>query len=246
MTSRAGQLDGKVAAVPRAASCLGAVVDVQVWSDIACPWCYLGKRRFERAVETFAGEVSVVYRSFELAPDTPVDFAGSAADFLSERKGLPRQEVERMLAEMTELAAAEGLRYDFSALRHTRTLLAHEAIHHAKAQGKQEALVERLFRAYFEEGRHLGHAEELAGLAAEVGLDTGQMRRVLDDGLYAEAVLLDIDAGRRLGLPGVPFYLIDGRYGVSGAQTAAVFVSALERAAGEHAALPGRERLAAE
>ena len=211
-------------------------IEVHVWSDIACPWCFIGKRRFERAVDSFGGGVSVEYRSFELAPDTPVDFEGSEVDFLSQHKGLPREQVERMLSDMTALAASEGLHYDFAAVRHTKTLLAHQAIEHAKAHAKQAELVERLFRAYFEEGRHVGRAAELATLAADVGLDPEQMRGALAQGTYLAAVQQDIEAARRLGIRGVPFYLVDGKYAVSGAQSPAVFVSALERAADARAA----------
>jgi len=204
---------------------------VDVWSDVACPWCFIGKRRFERAAREFDGEVRVTYHSFELSPDTPVDFVGSEADFLAGHKGLPRAQAEQMLAQVTDLAAGEGLRYDFAALRHTNTLLAHQAIHYANDQGRQEAFVERLFQAYFEQGRHIGTADGLAELAEEVGLDGADLRAALTGGRYAAAVAGDIAAARQLGIHGVPFYVIDGRYGVSGAQSSEVFVAALRRAA---------------
>jgi predicted DsbA family dithiol-disulfide isomerase len=134
---------------------------------------------------------------------------------------------------MAAMAATEGLKYDFAALRHTKTLLAHQAIQHAKARGRQEPLVERLFRAYFEEGRHIGRAEDIAALAAEVGLDADEMKQVLVDGSYARAVAEDIAMAREAGINGVPFYVLNGRYGVSGAQSSELFASALSRAAGE-------------
>jgi predicted DsbA family dithiol-disulfide isomerase len=211
---------------------------VHVWSDVACPWCFVGKRRFERAAAEFDGEVSVEYHAFELAPDTPVDFEGSEVDFLARHKGLPAAQVEQMLGQMTELAAGEGLHYDFDALRHTKTLLAHQAIRHAHVRGRQDELVERLFRAYFEEGRHVGRVEELVELAADAGLDADDMRTVLTDGRYADAVQQDIDAAHGLGIRGVPFYVVDGRYGISGAQSPEVFLSALRRVADERAAGP--------
>ena len=215
---------------------MSRTLSVHVWSDVACPWCFLGKRRFERAVRDYAGEVLVEYHAFELAPDTPVDFDGNEVDFLAGYKGMAREDAQLMLDHVTGLAATEGLKYDFAALRHTRTLLAHQAIQHAKARGRQEPLVERLFRAYFEEGRHIGRAEEIAGLAAEVDLDAAEMRQVLADGTYARAVAEDIAMAREAGINGVPFYVIDGRYGVSGAQSSELFASALRRAAGEPAA----------
>jgi len=210
-------------------------IPVHVWSDIACPWCFIGKRRLEKAVREFGKDVYVEYHSFELAPDTPVDFEGSEVDFLSRHKGMPRAQVERMLEQITALAATEGLRYDFTALRHTKTLLAHQAIHHAKARGAQDALVERLFQAYFEQGRHVGRVDELVDLATDVGLDGAEMRQVLTDGTYARAVAEDIEAARQIGIRGVPFHVIDNRYAVSGAQDSAVFVEALRRAAKDRA-----------
>lgn len=214
-------------------------LSVQVWSDVACPWCYIGKRRLEKAVRAFDGEVTVEYRSFELAPDTPVDFQGSAVDFLCQFKGLPREQVQRMIDHVTVVAAGEGLRYDFAALRQTRTLLAHQAIHHAKAHGRQAEMVERLFQAHFEQGRHLGRVSELVALAAEVGLDPDGTRRVLTEGTYSRAVAEDVDAARRLGIRGVPCFVIDERYAVSGAQEPAVLVEALRRAAKERVATGG-------
>jgi predicted DsbA family dithiol-disulfide isomerase len=214
---------------------MSRTLSVHVWSDVACPWCFLGKRRFERAARDYDGEVLVEYHAFELAPDTPVDFDGNEVDFLAGYKGMAREDAQRMLDHVTGLAATEGLKYDFAALRHTRTLLAHQAIQHAKARGRQELLVERLFRAYFEEGRHIGRAEEIAALAAEVDLDAAEMRQVLVDGTYARAVAEDITMAREAGINGVPFYVIDGRYGVSGAQSSELFASALRRAAGEPA-----------
>src|SRR5690554_451056 len=127
-------------------------ITVDVWSDIACPWCYIGKRKFEAGLAAFDGadDVTVTYHSYELAPDTPVDFEGSAVDFLSAHKGLPIEQVEQMLAQVGQVAESVGLSYDFSAVRQTKTLKAHEALHHARARGKQLELVERIFAAYFE------------------------------------------------------------------------------------------------
>jgi predicted DsbA family dithiol-disulfide isomerase len=206
---------------------------VDVFSDIACPWCFLGKRRFERAAERFDRPVEVVYHSFELAPDTPVDFDGSEIDFLVRYKGLPPDQVEQMLARMAGLGAGEGLRYDFAALRHTKTLLAHQAIHHAKAKGRQLELVERLFHAYFEEGRHVGHAEDLAALGEDVGLDGAELRAALAAGTYERAVAEDLALAGELGINGVPFYILDGRFAVSGAQSSDFFLMALQKAATE-------------
>ena len=207
---------------------------VDVWSDVACPWCYIGKRRFEEGVRRFRAEhpdveVQVTYRSFELSPDTPVDFEGSEVDFLARHKGLPVEQVHQMLERVTEVAASVGLDYDFSSVRHTKTVKAHQVLHLAKARGLQLQMAERLFRAYFVEGRHVGHDEDLAELAAEVGLDREEVLAALAEGRFAEAVEADIAQARAYGITGVPFYVLAGKYGVSGAQDPELFVGALRQ-----------------
>jgi predicted DsbA family dithiol-disulfide isomerase len=210
-------------------------VKVDIWSDIACPWCFVGKRRFETAAADFAaagGELEVEYHSFELSPETPVDFDGTEVDFLVSHKHLPAQQVEQMLAQMTELAAVEGLSYDFDALQHTNTVKAHELLHFAKAKGRQLDLVERLFAAYFEQGRHVGRVDDLADLAAEIGLDRAEAVKALTAGTYLPAVQADKEQATAYGISGVPFFVIDGRLGVSGAQDPSVFSEVLREAAG--------------
>jgi len=207
---------------------------VDVWSDVACPWCYIGKRRFEEGVRRFRAEhpdveVQVTYRSFELSPDTPVDFEGSEVDFLARHKGLPVEQVHQMLERVTEVAASVGLDYDFSSVRHTKTVKAHQVLHLAKARGLQLQMAERLFRAYFVEGRHVGHDEDLAELAAEVGLDREEVLAALAEGRFAEAVEADIAQAHAYGITGVPFYVLAGKYGVSGAQDPELFVGALRQ-----------------
>ena len=212
-----------------------ASITVDIWSDIACPWCYIGKRKFEAGLADFAGrdDVEVTYHSFELAPDTPVDFDGSEVDFLMQHKGMPAGQVRQMLDQVSAIADEVGLRYNFDALLHTNTRKAHELLHYAKQQGKQLEMAERLFAAYFSEGRHLGRDEELAELGADVGLDRGAIENVLAAGDYVSAVDADIAQAREYGINGVPFFVIDGRYGVSGAQAPETFTSVLERARDE-------------
>jgi predicted DsbA family dithiol-disulfide isomerase len=213
------------------------VLKVDIWSDIACPWCYVGKHRFAEGVRRYQSRggspVEVEFHSFELAPDTPVDFEGSEADFLARHKGLPLGQVRQMLAQMTEVARGEGLEIDYDSLRHTNTRKAHEALHAAKAHGRQEQLKDRLLRAYFAEGRHVGHADALADLAAEVGLDRDEVLDALRAGTYRDAVAADIAQARAYGITGVPFYVIDGKYGVSGAQDPDVFADVLRQVADE-------------
>ncbi len=215
-------------------------IKIDIWSDIACPWCYIGKRKFEAGSGLFAGSgegraVEVEYHSFELSPDTPVDFEGSEIDYLARHKGLPAAQVEQMLERVTGIAASVGLDYDFDSLKHTNTVKAHELLHFAKANGKQLELAERLFKAYFIEGRHLGRAEELADLAASVGLDREAALAALESGQYLDDVRADQRTAAEFGIQGVPFFVIDGKYGVSGAQDAATFAQVLEQVWGERA-----------
>ena len=211
-------------------------IKIDIWSDIACPWCYIGKRNLEGGISSLgddAPEVEITYHSFELAPDTPIDFEGSEVDFLAKHKGLPAERVHEMLDHVTGVAANAGLDYRFDTLQHTKTLKAHELLHFAKEQGLQLELSERLFRAYFTEGRHVGRVDELITLGTEVGLDAGAAREALESGRYAAAVQADIAQARAYGINGVPFFVFEGKYGVSGAQPAEVFSQVLEQVAGE-------------
>ena len=214
---------------------------IDVWSDIACPWCYIGKRRLEAGIAAYAAEpgrppVEVEYHSFQLAPDTPVDFEGSEVDFLVGHKRLSEEQVHGMLGRVTAIAEEEGLHYDFDALRHTNTVKAHQLLHYAKAHGVQLEAKERLLRAYFTEGRHVGRPEDLADLAAELGLDREDVLRSLADDEYLAAVKADERTAVGYGIQGVPFFVIDGRYGLSGAHPARVFTEALATAAAERPA----------
>ena len=211
-------------------------IKIDIWSDIACPWCYIGKRHLEGGIAALGDDapaVEIEYHSFELAPDTPIDFEGSEVDFLAGHKHLPAEQVHQMLERVTGIAAAAGLDYDFDALRHTKTLQAHELLHFAKEHGRQLELSERLFRAYFSEGRHLGRVDELVSLAAEVGLDADAAREALESGRYGAAVQADIAQAGAYGINGVPFFVFEGKYGVSGAQPEEVFSQVLTQVAGE-------------
>jgi predicted DsbA family dithiol-disulfide isomerase len=213
-------------------------IKVDVWSDIACPWCYIGKRRLEAGVAAYAEAegalpVEVEYHSFQLSPDTPLDFEGSVSDFLVRQKHMSDDQVASMLDRVSQIAADEGLVYDFDRVRHTNTLKAHELLHYAKARGVQLEAKERLLRAYFVEGRHVGRLEDLAALASEVGLDADDVLRSLREDEYLDAVRADGRAAMDYGIQGVPFFVIDGRYGLSGAQPAEAFTEALRRAAAD-------------
>jgi predicted DsbA family dithiol-disulfide isomerase len=213
------------------------VIKVDIWSDIACPWCYIGKRKFELGVAGFDGEVDVEYHSFELAPDTPVDFAGSEIDFLVQHKGMSAAQVKPMLEGVAAIAAEVGLDYDFDALQHTKTVKAHQLLHYAKQHGRQVETKERLLRAYFVEGRHVGRDEDLADLAAEAGLDRDDVLRSLQSNEFLDAVRADQDQAIQYGIQGVPFFVVDGKYGVSGAQSPETFTGVLTKVSQERAAV---------
>jgi predicted DsbA family dithiol-disulfide isomerase len=166
-----------------------------------------------------------------------VDFEGSEVDFLAGHKGLAPAQVEQMLERVTGIASSVGLDYDYDNLKHTNTVKAHELLHFAKAHGKQLELAERLFRAYFVEGRHVGRTEDLADLAAEVGLDRAEARAALESSQYLSDVRADQQTAAEFGINGVPFFVIDGKYGVSGAQDAQTFAQVLEQVWSERAAV---------
>jgi predicted DsbA family dithiol-disulfide isomerase len=207
---------------------MSAPIKVDVWSDIACPWCFIGKRKFEAGAAEFGGEVEVEYHSYELSPDTPVDFDGSARDYLITR-GFPAEQIDGMLTRVTGIAESVGLHYDYDALQHTNTVLGHQLIHYAKAHGRQLEMKERLLAAYFEEGKHVGRIDDLAELAVEIGLDGDDVVRSLTAEEYLPDVRADQALALEYGIQGVPFFVIDGRYGVSGAQDAATFASVLSQ-----------------
>jgi predicted DsbA family dithiol-disulfide isomerase len=213
-------------------------IKVDVWSDVACPWCYIGKRNFEAAVAQLASDpepvaVDVEYHSFQLQPDMPADFAGSEVDYLVERKGVAEAQARAMIDRVTTAARAVGLDYDFDAIQPANTGKAHELLHYAKARGHQAEVKERLLRAHFVEGRHVGRDADLAELAAEAGLDRDDALRSLREGEHRADV--DADTGRavQLGIRGVPFFVIDGHLALSGAQPPDAFVQALRHATTE-------------
>ena len=211
-------------------------IKIDVWSDIACPWCYIGKRNLERGLAAAGGDdVVVTYHSFELSPDTPVDFEGDEADFLAGHKGMPREQVRQMLAHVTGVAANAGLEYRFDLLQHTNTVKAHELLHHAKAQGRQHEVAERLMAAYFTEGRHVGRVDDLVALATEAGLDGDAAREALESARHLDDVRADQAQAQAYGIQGVPFFVIDGKYGVSGAQPPEAFAQVIERVRAERA-----------
>jgi predicted DsbA family dithiol-disulfide isomerase len=236
-----GDLAGRLLRTDRAETpSMRDTIKVDVWSDVACPWCYIGKRNLEAGIARYAATerrptIEVEYHSFELAPDTPVDFDGSELDYLMSIKGIGREEAAQMLERVTRIAAEVGLAYDFDSVKHTRTVKAHQLAHFAKARGLGAEAYERLLSAYFVEGRHIGRGTELAQLGAEIGFDPDEVLRSLASDEHLAAVRDDQQRAAAYGIRGVPFFVLDGRYGLSGAQPAETFAAALEQVAAEKA-----------
>lgn len=205
---------------------------VEIWSDIVCPWCYIGKRRFEKALAEFAhkDDVQVVWRAFELDPAASKTPVGDLDKRLAAKYGMSLERARAMQAEVAKQAAGEGLDFRFDIAQTGNTFDAHRLLHLAAEKGIQDAVKERLMRAYFTEGEPISDPETLARLVAEAGIDADEARAVLQSDAYAEDVRADERHAAALGISGVPFFVIDEKYGVSGAQPAALLREALEKA----------------
>ena len=205
---------------------------VEIWSDVVCPWCYVGKRQFEAALTKFdhADQVSVEWRSFELDPNAPRVDDVPMKQILQRKYGMTEEQADQANRRMTDLAAGLGLEYHLDRVQRGNTFDAHRLIHLAAEHGGGDAMKERLLAAYFTEGRPVGDIDTLAELAAEVGLDAGEVAATLHSDRYAADVRDDEAMASALGASGVPFFVIDGTYGVSGAQGAEVILQAMERA----------------
>ncbi|WP_103513751.1 DsbA family oxidoreductase [Streptomyces sp. SM10] len=206
---------------------------VEIWSDIACPWCYVGKARFEKGLAGFAhrDEVEVVHRSFELDPGRAKGDTEQVLDMLAQKYGRTVEEARGMEANVAANAQAEGLGYRTEGRDHGSTFDIHRLLHLAKARGRQDELLTLVYRANFAEERSVFDDVVLAGLAVEAGLDADEARAVLaDPEAYAADVRADEREASELGANAVPFFVFDRRYGISGGQPAEVFVQALEQA----------------
>ncbi|HEY0734825.1 MAG TPA: DsbA family oxidoreductase [Herpetosiphonaceae bacterium] len=208
---------------------------IEIWSDVVCPWCYIGKRRFEAALAQFAhrDQVTVVWRSFELDPHAPSATSVSLNEVLSKKLGVSPERAAAMNAHVTELAAEEGLDYRLDQAKHGNTFDAHRLIHFAEKHGLQATAKERLLQAYFTEGRSISDPDALVSIGVEIGLPADEVRAMVSSDACADAVRADERRAQQLGISGVPFFVIDGTYGVSGAQPAATFLGALEQVWGE-------------
>jgi predicted DsbA family dithiol-disulfide isomerase len=207
-------------------------VEVEIWADVVCPWCYLGKRQFEQALASFEhrDKVQVTYRSFQLDPTAPQGVTSPTVEMLAQKYGMSAARAEQAQRQMEERAAAVGLTFRMSGLRSGNTRDAHRLLQLAKASGRQDQLMERLQRAYFTEQDSIFDHESLTRLATEAGLGRGEVTQVLASDQYADHVDTDQEMARAIGATGVPLFVIDRRYGISGAQPAETITDVLERA----------------
>jgi predicted DsbA family dithiol-disulfide isomerase len=209
-------------------------VQVEIFSDVVCPWCAIGKRRFEAALGRFehADEIDVVWRAFELDPNAPTRREGDNADRLAKKYGMTRQQALEASERLTKAAAAEGLDFHFEHAQSGNTFDAHRLLHYARSAGPglQDALKERLLVAYFTDGAAIGEPETLLRLAAEVGLDPVECADILASDRYADEVRADEREALELGVTGVPFFVVDGKFGIPGAQDPDTILAVLRQA----------------
>jgi predicted DsbA family dithiol-disulfide isomerase len=207
-------------------------MNIEIWSDVVCPWCYVGKRNFETALAEFEhrDDVTVTWRSFELDPSAPAEREGEYAGHLARKYGMSEDQARNMIDSMTKTGARAGVVLDFDRARPGNTFDAHRLLHLAAERGFQAELKERLLRANFSEGEAVGNRETLVRLASEVGLPAEEAAAVLESDAYAADVRADEELAMDLGISAVPYFVIDRTFGIPGAQAPDVILSALERA----------------
>jgi predicted DsbA family dithiol-disulfide isomerase len=205
---------------------------VEIWSDVVCPWCYIGKRHLEAALDSFVhrDEVEVVYRSFELDPTAPEAAVETTVESLARKFGTDVAGARELMKRADAVAASVGLEFHHADAPRARTVDAHRLLHLALAEGRQPELKEALLAAYFTRGESMGDEEVLRKVAVDAGLDPGRVDEVLASREYADDVRTDIEQARAYGATGVPFFVVDQRYAVSGAQPTEVFAQLLKRA----------------
>lgn len=220
---------------------------VDIWSDIACPWCYIGLTRFERALKAFPNSdgVEVTLHSFQLDPSLPESYDGTETQYLAQRKGMPEASVRQMFGHVTEAAATEGLTMDFDTLQVANSRKAHRLLHAAAAVSPAIAweLKKALLKAHFTDAESISDADVLVRLASTAGLDADIARAAIDSDELDAAVAEDISSAQRLGISGVPFFVLHDKYGISGAQPFEVFSQALAQVWGEAHPAPKFETL---
>ena len=202
---------------------------VEIWSDVMCPFCYIGKRHFEQAIDKlpFKNEIEVDWKSYQLNPEYHNISNETVYDYLSRSKGLPIDQAKQMTKQVSDMAANAGLKIDFDHNIPANTFNAHRLIHLAAKHHLQDVAEEKLFEAHFVNGLNIGESEVLIDLAVEIGLDRSEAEAVVNSDEFAEAVRYDIYESQNLGIRGVPYFVMDRKFGVSGAQPVEAFIEAL-------------------
>lgn len=210
---------------------------VEIWSDVMCPFCYIGKRKFEAALAQFPQQdkIQVVWKSYQLTPDMVTQPDKTIHQFLAEHKGMSLDAAKEMNDRVTEMAQTVGLDYQLDQSVVANSFQAHQFVHFAKQHGKQDEAEEMLFRAYFTDGKNIDDRDTLLGLGEEIDLDTAQLAESLDKQTFAGAVKQDIEEAQKIGVRGVPFFVFNRAYGISGAQDSEAFLQTLERSYSEWA-----------
>jgi predicted DsbA family dithiol-disulfide isomerase len=208
---------------------------VEIWSDVMCPFCYIGKRKFEAALAQFPdrADIQLVWKSFQLSPDMKTDTAKKIHQYLAEHKGFSLQEAKRMNDQVTLLAAKVGLIYNFDKSIVANSFNAHRFSHFAKQNGKQNEAEEKLFQAYFTDGKNIDDYSTLIQLATEIGLDAATLKVALENGMYADEVKKDVYEAQQVGVRGVPFFVFNRKHAVSGAQESQLFLQTLAKSFAE-------------
>ncbi|HWW39222.1 DsbA family oxidoreductase [Pedobacter sp.] len=208
---------------------------VEIWSDVMCPFCYIGKRKFEAALEQFPDKdkIQLIWKSFQLAPELVTQPDKSLHQFLSEHKGISLEQAKGMNDHVRQLAKQVGLVYNFDTSIVANSFNAHRFTHFAKHYGKQNEAEESLFRSYFTDGKNIDDYPTLIQLGSEIGLDTAALKTALEDGSYADEVRIDIYEAQQVGVRGVPFFVFNRKYAVSGAQETPVFLETLQKSYAE-------------
>ncbi len=218
---------------------------VEIWSDVMCPFCYIGKRKFEIALARFPEKenIHVVWRSFQLSPDMKTDPTKNINQFLAEHKGINLQEAKRMNDYVTNMASEVGLIYHFENAIVANSFNAHRFTHFAKAYGKQNEAEEKLFHAYFTDGKNTDDIQTLIQLCKEIELDAATLEKELESGMYVDEVRTDLAEANQLGIRGVPFFLFNQKLAISGAQDPDIFLKAMTKAFNEWRILNPEEEL---
>lgn len=203
---------------------------VEIWSDVMCPFCYIGKRRFENALKAEGvDDVEIIYRSFLLDPELATDPNKNVTQHLAEKKGISIEEAQQLNDYVTQMAAEEGLNYDLNNAVVASSRNAHRLLHYAKSKGKQVEFKEALLKAYFEEGKNIDKMDSLKSIGASAGLDDEEVGKVYNSADFTENVIEDIQRAQQIGVKGVPFFVFNEKVALSGAQPIDTFKQVIQK-----------------